>query len=74
MWHAGFLEGGEMASSLSLSYSHPDSSLFKLGLYLSQFLVLAQNLFARVAENLTSTTTVGPFDFHEALESRKASL
>ena len=56
MWHAGILEGGKMASSLSLSYSHPDSSLFKLDLYLSQFSVSAQNLFSSVAENLPSTT------------------
>ena len=56
MWHAGILEGGEMASSFSLSYSHPDSSLFKLDLYLSQFSVSAQNLFSRAAENLPSTT------------------
>ena len=72
MWHAGILEGGKMASSLSLSYSHPDSSLFKLDLYLSQFSVSAQNSFTRVAEHFPSTTikspkAAGPFDFLEIL-------
>ena len=56
MWHAGILGRGKITSSLSLSYSHPDSSLFKLDLYLSQFSVSAQNLFSSVAENLPSTT------------------